>query len=206
MKENNKWNKLASKVTINKTIESLKFNGIGAELVANVKEAKKKVLELIPQGSEIMNMSSVTLDSADIVKEFQSKNYISIKEKLMKMNRETQSEEMQKLGAAPKYAIGSVQAVTEDGKIIIASNTGSQLPSYAYGSSKVIWIVGTQKIVKNLDDAMKRIYEHCLPLESERAKKAYGVAGSNVSKILIINKEVKPDRIHLIFVNEVLGY
>jgi len=53
---------------------------------------------------------------------------------------------------------------------------------------------------------MKRVYEHTLPLESERAKKAYGVEGSFISKILLINKEIKSERIHLIFVDEVLGY
>jgi hypothetical protein len=86
------------------------------------------------------------------------------------------------------------------------SNTGSQLPAYVYGADKVIFIVGTQKIVKNLDEAMKRVYEYVLPLESERAKKAYGVPGSFISKVLLINREMNPERIHLIFVNEKLGF
>ena len=93
-----------------------------------------------------------------------------------------------------------------DGKVLIASNTGSQLPAYAYGASKVIWIVGTQKIVNDLEDGMKRIYEYTLPLESERAQKAYGVAGSAVSKLLIVNQEVTPGRITIIFVPENIGY
>ncbi len=122
------------------------------------------------------------------------------------MDKSKQGKEMQMLGAAPEYAVGSVHAVTEDGKVLIASATGSQLPAYVYGSKKVIWVVGTQKIVKNTDDGIKRIYEHTLPLESERAKKAYGVSGSFVAKLLLINKEFEKDRIHLIFVNESIGY
>ncbi|MBI3342389.1 LUD domain-containing protein, partial [Candidatus Curtissbacteria bacterium] len=114
--------------------------------------------------------------------------------------------EMQKLGAAPKWSVGSVNAVTEDGKVLIASNTGSQLSGYVYGSQHVVFVVGAQKLVKNLDVAMERIYEYVLPLESERAKKAYGMPGSFVSKLLIINKEVRPGRVRLIFIKEALGF
>ena len=122
------------------------------------------------------------------------------------MDRNTQGLEMQRLGAAPEFVIGSVHAVTQDGKVMIASNSGSQLPAHAYGSSNVIWVVGIQKIVKNIDEGFKRIYEHSLPLESERARKAYNMPGSFVSKILIINKEIKPGRITIIFVPEILGF
>jgi hypothetical protein len=113
---------------------------------------------------------------------------------------------MQMMGAVPQIALGSVHAVTEEGQLVIASNTGSQLGAYAYGSEKVVWVVGTQKIVKNLDEAMKRIYEYVLPLESERVKKAYGMERSNVSKLLIINKEVKPGRAVVVLVKESLGF
>ena len=194
-----KWNQLASKEVIDRTMEALKANGITAKLVENGQEAKEEVLKLIPEGAEVMTMTSVTLDKVGIL-------YDSVRNKLNSMNRETQNLEMQKLGAAPEYAIGSVHAVTEDGHVLIASNTGSQLPAYVYGSSHVIWVVGAQKIVKNTDEGIKRIYEHSLPLESERAKKAYGVPGSAVNKVLIINKEVQPGRIKLILVKEKLGF
>ena len=97
-----------------------------------------------------------------------------------------------------------MHAVTEDGKVIIASATGSQLPAYAYGSSHVIWVVGSQKIVKDLDEGMKRVYEYVLPLENERAKKAYG--GSSINKLLIFNKEGTAGRITMIIVKEKLGF
>lgn len=113
---------------------------------------------------------------------------------------------MQRLGATPEWVLGSVHAVTETGEALIASNTGSQLPAYAFGVGKVIWVVGTQKIVKDREEGLGRIYEHSLPLESERAKKAYGVPGSAVNKILIVNREVQPGRITMILVNERLGF
>lgn len=202
----NKWSTLPSKKIIDKTIKALKKNNINAYFVETKEDAKKKVLRLIPQGAEVMTMSSVTLGESGIAKEInESGKYDSVKKKLNSMERETEGREMQKLGAAPSYAVGSVHAVTEEGQVLIASNTGSQLPAYAYGSDHVIWIVGAQKIVKNIDQGMSRIYEYVLPLESERLKKAYGVP-SNVSKLLIFNKELAPDRVTIIFVNESLGF
>ena len=202
-----KWNKLASRERIENTMKRLEENGVKAYFVENRKEAKEKVFEIIPKNSEVMTMTSVTLDALEILNEVnESGRYVSVRKKLNSMNRENQGREMQQLGAAPEWAIGSVHAVTEDGKIMIASNTGSQLPAYAYGADNIIFVVGAQKIVKDIDEGMKRIYEHSLILESERARKAYGVEGSSVNKILLINREFKKDRIHLILVNEVLGY
>ncbi len=200
------WDQLADKETVEKTIAALQANGITAEFVETKEDAKKRVLELIPKGAEVMTMSSATLETTSLTKEInESRKYDAVKPKLFSMDRKTQGVEMQKLGAAPQYALGSVHAVTEDGKLLIASNAGSQLGAYAYSSQHVIWIVGTQKIVADLDEGIKRIYEYILPQEDARMRKLYNL-GSNVSKLLIINKEIKPQRLHLIFVNQKLGY
>ncbi len=203
----NTWNKIPNDEIIKETVEALRENGITTIVVDNAEEAKKKALELIPHGSEVMLATSVTADSiglSDIINT--SGEYDPIKVKLAKMDRVTEGKRMQQLGTAHDYVVGSVHAVTQDGKVIIASNTGSQLPAYAYGATRVIWLVGAQKIVKNLDEGMKRIYDYVLPKESERAHKAYGVPGSFVSKLLIFNREANPERIIMILVKENLGY
>lgn len=195
----------ASHENMNKTAEALKKNGFNVIIAKDGKDAKAHVIKLIPKNSEVMPMTSVTLDTLGISKEInESGNYKSARSKLY--DKETPAKEKKKLGCIPDVTIGSVHAVTHEGHLLIASNTGSQLPAYAYGAEKVIWVVGTQKIVKNTDDGLKRIYEHSLPLESERAKKAYGVPGSSVNKVLIVNKEVVPERITIILVPEVLGF
>lgn len=197
---------IASENIISKTIQALKENGIDAVEVYSDAEAKKKALEIIPKGAEVMTMTSVTADTIGLTKEInESGNYNSIRNRLNKMDRATQSLEMQKLGAAPEWVTGSVHAVTQDGKVFIASASGSQLPAYSYGSSRVVWVVGAQKIVKDFDEAMKRIYEYTLPLENERAKKAYGVE-SAVSELLIFNKNPKPGRINMIIIREKIGF
>ena len=200
------WDQLANQGIINRTIAALKTNGIEVKFVENGEMAKKEVFSLIPEKAEIMNVTSTTLATLGISEEIvESGRYNSVRKRFKTMDRSTQGLEMQKMGAAPEWVIGSVHAVTEDGHVLIASQGGSQLPAYVYGASHVLWVVGAQKIVKNVSEGMKRIYEYCLPLENERAKKVYGT-GSAVNKILIIDKEVKQGRIVMVLVNEVLGF
>ncbi len=161
---------------------------------------------MLPENSEVFTMTSMTLDAIGIDKEInESKKYNAVRPKLFAMDRNTQGREMAKLGSAPDWVISSVHAVTQDGHLVIASNTGSQLSAEAYAAGNVIFVAGTQKIVKNTDEGIKRVYEHSLPLEDKRAQKAYGMH-SGVNKILIINKEVMPERITLILVKEKLGF
>lgn len=200
------FNQLAGDAILATTAEALRKNGMDTFVVENGQEAKKKVLEMLPNGAEVMTMSSVTLDTIGLTAHINdSREYDSVRKKLMTLDVKTQWSKRQKLGASPDWVIGSVQAVTTDGKVIIVSNSGSQLPAYASGAAHVIWVVGTQKIVSDLNAAMKRIYDHTLALEEVRAQKVYGV-GSAVNKILIINKENAPGRITMILVKEVLGY
>lgn len=206
---NPQWSKLADQAIVDKTIAALQANNINALSVATGEDAKKKVLELIPEGAEVMLATSVTLESIGINDAINSGNYNSVKEKLAKLDRNTQGLEMQKMGAAAEYMIGSVHAVTQEGHVFVASNSGSQLPGYSYGSSHVIWVVSTKKIVKDNEESLKRIYEHCVPLETVRARKAYGLPDdwhTFVSKLLIFNKEPAQGRITLIFVHEDLGF
>jgi L-lactate utilization protein LutB len=204
------YSKAATDEIISQTAEALTKNGFNIIIAETGAEAKAKALELIPKNGKVMTMSSVTLDSIGLTSIInESGNYNSVKNQLGKMDKATQGAEMHKLGTTPEYAIGSVHAVTQDGKVLVSSNTGSQLPAYAYGSAHVIWIVGAQKIVPDLENGHKRIWEYVLPLETVRARKAYGLPEtwiSNPSKIMEINREVTPDRINIIFVKEVLGF
>ena len=201
------YNVIAADAVVKKTAQALEKNGVKTLIVPNKNAAKEKVLALLAKDAEVMTMSSITLEQTGIHDAIESSNnYKSVRKTFETMATDAQADAKQKLGAAPQWAIGSVHAVTQSGELIIASNTGSQLPAYAYGSEHVIWVVGTQKIVKNFDDGLKRIDEYVLPLESERVKKVYGMPRSNVSKLLVINKEIKPDRLTVIFVEEVLGF
>lgn len=206
----NEWTQIPKDAILDATVAQLNEHGFNTVIVNTGEEAKQKALELIPQGAEVMTMTSVTTSTIGLAKELdESGKYSSVKQKLHKMNRETENLEMQKLGAAADYSVGSVHAITQDGHILIASNSGSQLPGYVYGSPHVIWVAGAQKIVKDIEEGMKRISDYILPLESQRARQAYGLPedwNSFVSKLVIYNRETAPQRIHLILVKEQLGF
>lgn len=206
MPTNEQFGECASQERIERTVHSLTLNGMDVFVVETGADAKIMVDGLIPKGAEVMNMTSVTLDAVGLAEEIlESGKYVSLRKQLMAMDREKQSQEMKRLSVTPSWVIGSVQAVTEEGQVLIASGSGSQLPAYAYGAEKVIWIVGSQKLVKNLEEGMRRMYEYSLPLEDERARKAYGM-GSGVNKILIINKEPQQGRVTVVIVKEKLGF
>jgi hypothetical protein len=200
----------ASRETIERTIKALTANGIEAVLAAGGDEARDKVLSWIPAGAEVFTAASTTLDMLGLAKELnESGRFDSVKARLMAMDQKTQGREMRKLGAGPDIALGSAHAVTETGVVLAASLTGSQLPAYAYGAGALIWVVGVQKIVKDLAEGFKRIEEYVLPLESARARKAYGLPDSFSSfpaKILVFNREIQPGRVKLVFVDEAIGF
>lgn len=195
---------LASDKQIERAAKALEANGIQVIIAANGEEAKRKLFELIPAGAEVFTGSSMTLEALGVPAEVDQR-YNSVRAKLAKMDRATQGREMIKMGATPEWMVGSVHAVTEDGTVVIASNTGSQLAGYAAAAAHVVWVVGAQKIVPNLDEAFKRIREYSLPREDERALQAYGM-NSNISKMLIVHREVMPGRTTMIIVKEELGF
>jgi L-lactate utilization protein LutC len=201
---------LASDESIERAVLALSANGIEAFVVETRAEALKKTQDLVPEGSEVLTAGSVTLDEVGVAKLVnESGKYDSIKSRFSKLDQKTQGREMRKLGAGPDFVIGSVHAVTETGSLLIASLTGSQLPAYAYGAGKVVWIVSTKKIVKDVDEGFKRLNEHVVPLESQRARKAYGLPDSFNSypgKVLVFNREIQPGRAKVIFVKEDLGF
>ena len=197
------FSRLASDKQIERTAQALEANGIHALVAENGDEARKMVFDLLPEGAEVFTATSQTLEKLGILAGLA--RYDSVRAKLSQMDDKTQHREMVKLGATPEYILGSAHAVTEDGSVMIASMSGSQLAPYAAAAAKVIWVVGAQKLVKDLAEGLRRIEEYAYPLEDQRAMQAYGVH-SGVNKVLIVNKEISPGRITMIIVKEELGF
>lgn len=203
-----KYNILADKKVIEKTVKALGGRGIKAELVKTKEDAFKRVVEMIPAGSEVMAGSSMTLEQigfVDLLKSGQHR-WKNLKNEILAEKDPIKQTELRKKSITSEYFLGSVHAVTENGEILVASASGSQIPAYAFSSNNVIWVVSAQKIVPGLEDGFKRVREYVLPLEDKRMKST-GAPGSVIGKILLFEREVMPNRkITLIFVNEILGF
>ena len=197
---------VADETRVRRAARALEANGINVLRAANAAEAKRIVLGLIPDGSQVHHGASMSLDVAGITEEIdKSGRYESLRPRISSMDRQTRADEIRRLSAGPDFMLGSVHAVTETGSLMAASMGGSQLGPYVSGAGRVILVVGTQKIVPDLEDGLRRINEYAFPLEDARAQEAYGIH-SAVNKVLIINREITPGRITVVFVDEVLGF
>ena len=136
-----RFKQVADAARIEKAVSALNAKGFAAQSVPNAAAAKEAVLKLIPAGSEVFTYSSVTLDAAGITEALNAAPYVGLRDKMYALDRNTQGAQMLAIGSAPAYAAGSVHAVTEDGKLVIASATGSQLPAYAYGAGHVLSLI-----------------------------------------------------------------
>ncbi len=188
------------------TVVALEEHGFSVEVVGDLDAARQAVLARIPDGSSVMTNTSVTLAEtgiADAINDDGSR-WESARNKMFALDFATQAQQMKGIGGQPDYALGSAHAVTRDGTLVIASASGSQLASYAWGAANVIFVIGAQKLVPDLPAAHERIYQHSLPLEDARAQAAYG-QHSQVGKVLEIHQEM-PGRIHVVLIRQQVGF
>jgi hypothetical protein len=197
---------LADDGRVRRTAAALEANGMTVLRAADAAEAKRIVLDLIPDGSRVYHGASQSLEVSGITDEIEkSGHYQPLRPQIWSMDRNTQADEIRRLSSSPDVMLGSVHAVTETGSLLAASMSGSQLGPYATGAGRVILVVGTQKIVSDLEEALRRIDDYAFPLEDARAQAAYGIR-SAVNKVLIINREFVPGRITVVLVDEALGF
>jgi len=191
--------------TLAATVTALEEHGFSVEVVDTLAAARTAVLARIPAGSTVMTNTSVTLQETGIADAVNDGGpYESARNRMFALDFATQAQEMKAIGGQPDYALGSVHAVTRDGTLVIASASGSQLASYAWGAANVIFVIGAQKLVPDLDTARRRINQHSLKLEDARAQAAYG-QHSSIGKILEIHQEL-PGRIHIVLVRQPTGF
>src|SRR6267378_4463157 len=201
-----RWGTMANDARVKRTMAALERNGMTVLRASDASAAKRIVLDLIPDASPVHQGASQTLDVLGITYEIEkSGRYAALRPRIWSMDRETQANEIRRLGAAPDVMLGSVHAVTETGSLLAASMSGSQLGPYVSGAGRVIFVVGTQKIVADIEEGLLRINEYAFPLEDARAQVAYGIH-SSVNKVLIINREATPGRITVVLADEVLGF
>jgi acyl-CoA hydrolase len=196
---------LPDEKTLAATAVALEEHGFSVEVVDDLSGAREAVLARIPVGSSVMTNTSMTLQDTGIADAInRSGLYDSSRSKMRTLGLAPQVQQAKAISGQPDYALGSAHAVTRDGTLVIASASGSQLGSYAWGAANVIFVVGAQKLVSTLGAAHNRIYQHSLPLEDARAQAAYG-QHSRVGKILEIYQE-SPGRIHVVLIRQPVGF
>jgi L-lactate utilization protein LutC len=195
----------ASEQTLQNVAKAIGERNITALVVDTPADARRVVLEMVPDGAEVHSGKSKTLEDAGIFNEFQdSGRYEFLRTRMMAMDRATQGREIRKLVAAPDYMVNSAQAITEDGVIVVASASASQIGPLASGAGKVIYVIGSQKIVPDVAAAYARILDHVLPYEDARVFEAMGVH-SFLARVLLVEREWQADRTTVVLVREPVG-
>jgi len=195
----------ADRARLERAAAALIRRGFQAQIADDRDDARRRVLEQIPEGAEVHIALSETMRDIGITTEIDdSGRYDSVRARLNTLDRATQAREMRKLGAAPDYIVGSAHAITDDGEIVVGSGSGSQLGAYAYAGGHVVLVVGHQKLVRDLDEGLRRVREYSLPREYVRMQ-GLGHPGSLLAKTLIIHYEPSA-RISVILLPETVGF
>jgi len=203
------YNTLATKEVIDETIKNLATNNVEGIFVETSKDALEKIKELIPAGASIMNGASRTLEQIGFVDYLKADQHgwNNLHEAILAEKDPAKQAILRKQAVLSDYYLGSVHALSQTGEFIVASNSGSQLPHIIFTSLNIIFVVGAQKIVPSIDEGMKRLQEHVIPLEDNRMMEAYKMH-TYPSKVLIFKKE-QPylgRKMRMIIVNESLGF
>jgi acyl-CoA hydrolase len=190
---------------LERTAAALAAHGFTVEILDDAAAARARVTELVPEGASVFTGASETLRLSGIEEDLNGERYDAIRARALAMDRATQQDEIRRLIASPDVAVASVTAVTETGSLVIASASGSQLPGFAGGAARAILVIGAQKVVPDLETALRRLEEHALPLENVRAQQVYGQP-SAVNRLLILNAEYQPGRGTVLLLREAIGF
>lgn len=203
------YRNIPSPETVERTMAALQERNFEPILVGNKEEALAKIKELIPTGASIMNGTSTTLQEIGFIDHLKAgqHGWNNLHEAIVHEADPAKQNELRRHALLSEYYLGSVHAMSESGELVIASNTGSQLPHIVYSSPNVILVVSTNKIMPNYDDAIRRLHEHVIPLEDKRMQATYG-SGTYLSKLFIFYREpvFTGRKIKIILVNEPLGF
>lgn len=203
------YTKLASPESVQRTIQALTERRFTPVLLETGRDALAYIQSQIPDGASVMNGSSVTLEEIGFVEYLKSGTHTwnNLHEAVLKEEDKKKRDDLRKHAVVSDYYLGSVHALSETGEMVIASNTGSQLPHLVYTSPNLMLVVGIQKIVPDLAAAVKRLEEHVIPLEDEHMKKLYG-SGTQHNKTLILHGEstMMKRSATVILVKEKLGF
>src|SRR6266516_2400170 len=148
---------------IARTVEALQARNIQVIVAKSGEEAKNALIQLLPEGADICDSTSETLDAIGFTAFVRGNpRYHNLHDVYEAEPDLAKRNDLRRRACAVDYFIGSVQAIAETGEIFVASATGSQLASYVYAAKHVIVVVGIQKIVSTFEAAMQRVRGHTL--------------------------------------------
>lgn len=202
-----KWNQLPSANDVAQTVEKIQRRGIAVIRAQNGEIALETLKDLIPPGTEVMSGSSTTLLEIgyDEYVNSDKSRWKDLHRAIIAENDEKKRHELRRESVAADYFVSGVNAIAQSGEIVACDKSGSRVGAWPFAAGYLILVSGTNKIVRTLGDALRRVREYAYPLENVRAKSAYGTP-SQIGKCVILANEETEGRVTLILIDESLGY
>ncbi len=210
--ETMKW---LNETRIERTIKALKENGMEACVVSDKEDLINKIDEILKPGDMITVGGSRTIFEAGIVDHLKSGKYDYLDRYKEGLTKDGIKEVFRKAFFCDGY-ITSSNAITENGELYNVDGNGNRVAAMLYGPDKVIVVAGINKIVRNLDEAISRVECIAAPANTKRLNKKTPCAKvgkcmdckspERICREYTIIKRPIPGRIHVIFLNENLGY
>jgi L-lactate utilization protein LutB len=200
---------------IEKVLKNLKSRNINGYLVRNKAEAKELVLSLIDTSQRVSWGGSKTIEDIGVLDELKSGKYKVVdRDSVSDFNTR---QFVMKHASTEGIFISGTNALTENGQIVNMDGRGNRVNSITYGPDKVIIVVGKNKIVKDLDMAMLRIANIASPPNTKRLNKKTPCAKTGkcmdcrsperiCNYLSIVQFQTDPNRMHIIIVDEELGF
>ncbi len=196
----------ATNESIKRTIEALAARNVEAALVENREAALAKLLELVPEGSEVFVSTSETLDTIGYTEHMNGNDrYVNLHDRMLAQPDAASQREFRRKTTIADYFVGSVQAIAETGEIVVASGSGSQIGAFAYGARRVVMVAGTQKICPTLAEAEARTRGYTLE-RHDRWLEGRGSGPAPIGKYMVMEHEPVVGRITMILIPERLGW
>lgn len=151
---------------IEKTVENLRKNNMEAYVVQNCTEAVKLVEGLLKEGETITCGGSATLAESGVMTLMKSGRYNFIDRSVAKSREET--EELYRKSFFADTYLTSANAVTESGQLYNVDGNSNRVAAICYGPKSVIFVVGINKLVRDLDEAVKRVKTCAAPANCVR--------------------------------------
>ena len=205
--DTDRWNRQPDEATVEKTVQAVEARNVRVVRAPTAEAAGEALLDLIPENAEVMNGSSTTLIEVgyeDLLKT-NPKGWRDYHAVITAENDEEQRQALRRRSVTADWFLSGVQAIAGTGQLVGCDRTGSRVGAWPFGAAHLVLVSGTNKIVPTLDDALARCWEFALPIEQQRAQRVYGTS-SEIGNVVIIEKEMDPDRVTLVLVGERLGY
>lgn len=206
----------SNEMKINRTIEALKKNNMNGYYAKNRDEVIELIKDIVKEGSKVAVGGSETLSELGILEHLRSGRYDFLDRYKEGLTREEVTNIFKQSFLADAY-LSSCNAITENGELYNVDGNGNRVAAMLYGPDKVIVICGVNKIVKDVDEAIKRNREISAPMNAKRLNKktpctkvGYCMNCNSPERICneytLIKKQRSSERMHVIFLNENLGY